>query len=257
MSCRRARQLVGVGGWIIAWSVLVGATRPASGGRGEGGSQEPARVEGIVTYTGPLADPIPIPEAGTERRPIEVAPETRGLKDAVVWLEGATVPAGSPKGPKSDPIRMDQRDYQFLPHVLAITAGEEVEFLNSDAANHGVTASSPEPRNRFDVSTSPGVTYRHRFVASGRPVAIGCPIHGAMSAWIYVLDHPYHAVTDARGSFRLPPVPPGRYVLHVRHPDGGMGRRQEIDVRTPAPVRVRIEFGEKDRKTRRPGDSRR
>jgi Carboxypeptidase regulatory-like domain len=137
------------------------------------------------------------------------------------------------------------------------TIGLQREFANSisDAANHGVTASSPEPRNRFDVSTAPGVSYRHRFVASSRPVVIGCPIHGAMSAWIYVLDHPYHAVTDGAGSFRLPPVPPGRYVLRVCHPGGVMDRRQEIVVRAGTPARTRIEFGEKDRKVRRKVDS--
>jgi plastocyanin len=240
---------------MIAWSASFGAARPASGGPGKGGSPDPVRVEGIVTYTGPLPEPIPIPEAGTERRPIEVAPETKGLKDAVVWLEGAPPPAGSARGPKPDPIRMDQRDFQFLPHVLDIGAGQEVEFLNSDAANHGVTATSPEPRNRFDVSTTAGLSYKHRFVASNRPVIIGCPIHGAMSAWIYVFDHPYHAATDETGSFRLPPVPPGRYVLRVCHPDGGMDRREEIVVRAGTPVRTRIEFGEKDRKARRTGGS--
>jgi hypothetical protein len=53
-------------------------------------------------------------------------------------------------------------------------------------------------------------------VASKPPVAIGRPIHGAIAARIYVLDHPYQAVTDEAGRFRLPPV---RYTLHVPHPD--------------------------------------
>jgi Carboxypeptidase regulatory-like domain len=69
-----------------------------------------------------------------------------------------------------------------------------------------------------------------------------------MSAWIYVFNHPYYTVTDETGSFRLPPVPPGRYTLSVRHPEGGMDRRQEIIVRPAAPVQLRIEFGEKDLK---------
>jgi plastocyanin len=202
-----------------------------------------------VTYTGPLPEPIFIAEAGTERRPIEVAPETKGLRDAVVWLEGTPPPTGSASRPKPGPIRVDQRGFQFIPHVLGIAAGQEVEFLNSDTANHGVTASSPEPRNRFDVSTASGGSYKHRFVASQRPVAIGCPVHPTMSAWIYVFDHPYHAVTDETGSFRLPPAPPGRYLLRVCHPDGGMDRRKEIVVRPAAPVQLRIEFGEEDRRT--------
>ena len=79
-------------------------------------------------------------------------------------------------------------------------------------------------------------------MASKSPVAIGCPIHAAMAAWVYVFDHPYHAVTGERGEFRLPPVPPGRYTLHVRHPDGGLRRQQEVVVREGEPSRLRIEF---------------
>jgi len=39
---------------------------------------------------------------------------------------------------------MDQRDYCFVPRVLAVDAGQQVEFLNNDVANHGVSAASFE-----------------------------------------------------------------------------------------------------------------
>jgi hypothetical protein len=145
---------------------------------------------------------------------------------------------------------IDQQDYAFTPHVLAVEAGREVEFRNSDVANHGVTASSLEPQNRFNVVTPQGGKYTHRFVASKYPVAIGCPVHSAMAAWVYVFDHPYFAVTDGAGRFRLPPVPPGRYTLQVRHPDGGLRRRQEVVVPEGEPVRLRVEFHDGDRKAR-------
>ena len=145
---------------------------------------------------------------------------------------------------------MAQRDYRFVPHVLAVDAGQEVEFLDSDAANHGVSAASFEMKNGFNVVTPSGRSHKHRFVASKRPVAIGCPIDGAMSAWIYDFDHPYLAVTDHTGSFRLPPILPGQYTLRVRHPEGGMDRRREMVVRPGTPEQLRIEFGEKDLKAR-------
>jgi plastocyanin len=150
-----------------------------------------------------------------------------------------------------NPLLSRRGNYSFVPHVLAVEAGREVEFRNSDAANHGVTASSLESKNGFNVSTPPGGRYTHRFVASRPPVAIGCPIHGAMAAWIYVLDHPYHAITDQAGLFRLPPVPPGRYTLQVRHPDGGLRRHEDVVVREGGPMHLRIEFHEDDRKPQR------
>ena len=212
-------------------------------------------VVGIVTYDGPLPDPIPIPEAGTVRHLIEVDAGTRGLKDAVVWLEGVPASEVAKREVPEESVVVDQRDYAFAPHVVAVEAGREVEFRNSDGANHGVTSQSREPRNRFDLVSPPGGRQTHRLVATDSPVAIGCPVHGSMAAWIYVFDHPYHAVTGERGQFRLPPVPPGRYTLQVRHPDGGMRRREEIVVRAGERVRLRIDFHDEDRKTKgRAGD---
>ena len=45
-------------------------------------------------------------------------------------------------------------------------------------------------------------------------VIVLCNIHSYMSAYILVVDTPYYAVSDSRGRFRLPDVPPGTYTLH-------------------------------------------
>jgi plastocyanin len=206
------------------------------------------RVEGIVTYDGRLPEPIHVAEAGSSRQLIEVDPETKGLKDAVVWLEGVPPPRGVHEDTRK-PVVMDQQNFFFLPHVLAVEAGQIVEFRNSDAANHGVKASSLEPQNQFNRMTPLRGRFTHRFVTSKHPVAIGCPIHSAMAGWIYVFDHGFHAVTDNKGRFRLPPVPVGRYTLRVHHPDGGLRKTQQIIVEADRPVRLRIDFHDDDRKT--------
>jgi plastocyanin len=206
-------------------------------------------IEGLVTYDGPLPVPIPVAEAASVRHPVEVDSKTKGLKEAVIWLEG--VPAGPKPLARKPPVQVDQRNFFFVPHVLAIDAGQEVEFLNSDVANHGITATSLEPENCFNVSIPlAGQRHNHRFVASTHPVAIGCPIHASMAAWIYVFEHPYHGVTDEDGRFRLPPVPPGRYALQIRHADGGMKKQEAIEVRAGETVRLRIEFHGADLRVR-------
>jgi plastocyanin len=206
------------------------------------------QVAGTITYDGPLPDPIPIAEAGTVRQLVEVDPKTRGLKDAVVWLEGVHEPAGAHQKLTDEPVVMDQQNYFFVPHVLAVEAGREVEFRNSDVANHGVTARSPEPKNGFNVMTPQGGRYVHRFVASKTPVMIGCPIHGMMAAWVFVFDHRFHAVTDPQGHFRLPPVPPGRYTLRVHHADGGLRRTEQVVVAADKLLHLHIGFHDRDRK---------
>ncbi len=210
----------------------------------------PGEFRGTVTYTGPLLKPIEVPEAGSKRDPIEVDRATKGLKDAVVWIEGVAAAGRVVDAAERKPVVMDQINFAFAPHVLSIDAGTPVEFTNSDSANHGVTASSLEGRNGFNVVTPAGGRYTHRFVASKHPVAIGCPFHASMAASLYVFDHPYHAVTGAKGRFRILGVPPGRYTLHVRHRDGGMTRRMEIVVGGEEVAEAVIVFGKADLKAK-------
>ncbi len=234
--------------FLAAWTVLVSLS-PLVGVKGRlAPLDEPVRVEGVVTYDGRLPEPIPVSEAGKFRQPIEVDPKTRGLRDAVVWLDGVPEPRGDQDVARK-PIVMDQQNFFFLPHVLAVRSGQVVEFRNSDVANHGVRASSLEPRNQFNVMIPFGGHYRHRFVTSKHPVAIGCPIHSAMAAWILVFNHRHYAVTDKEGRFTLPPVPPGRYTLHVHHPDGGLVKREPIVLKAGETVRLAINFHDEDRKT--------
>jgi plastocyanin len=209
---------------------------------------EKVKVEGVVTYDETLPKPIPVGEAATFRQLIEIDPKTNGLKDAVVWLAGVPEPVAPHQKVADEPVIMDQHNFFFVPHVLAVKSGQAVEFRNSDSANDGVTASCLEPRNQFNVMIPHSGHFTHRFVTSKHPVAIGCPIHDSMAGWIFVFDHPFHAVTDSLGRFTLPPVPLGRYTLRVHHPDGGFLKSQQIVVESHKSVRLRIDFHEVDRK---------
>lgn len=50
-------------------------------------------------------------------------------------------------------------------------------------------------------------------------IRVTCDVHGTgfMRAWIVVAEHPYYAVTDGNGRFRLPGVPQGPHTLAVWH----------------------------------------
>ncbi len=210
-------------------------------------SPRPVPIEGTVTYTGPLPRGIPVIEAGTVRELIEVDPRTKGLKNALIWLEGARA-TEEEKKQKPPLATMDQSGFFFRPHVLALRAGQEVEFTNSDSANHCVQAVAAEGENTFNVITAPGNSYKHRFVKSRRAISVRCPIHASMAAWIYVFDHPYYTISDAQGNFRLPAVPPGKYTLHVEHFEGRMVRREVVEVKPGAAMKLTLEFKRDDLK---------
>src|SRR5207237_10920559 len=66
---------------------------------------------------------------------VSATPE-KYLKDTVVYLK--EVPGNYP--PKTH--SMDQKGMEFRPHILTITVGDTVKFLNSDGVDH--TVHSPD-----------------------------------------------------------------------------------------------------------------
>jgi plastocyanin len=110
---------------------------------------------------------------------------------------------------------IQQKEKTFSPHMLAIPVGSYVDFPNLDPIFHN--AFSSYSGQIFDVGLYPPGTSRSvRFTREG-VVRVFCNIHSSMSAMIVVLATPYFAVTRRDGSYVLPDVPPGQYVLRVVH----------------------------------------
>src|SRR6185503_12267453 len=149
----------------------------------------------------------------TERRPTVAelgTPRERDITDrlkSVVYLESA--PRGAFERTEPGRAVMDQRSETFVPHLLAITTGTIVDFPNSDPFYHNVFSLSKA--NRFDLGRYP--TGKLRSVQFTRPgiVRVFCEIHSHMNAFILVFSHPFFAVTDEAGRYRIDNVPPGSY----------------------------------------------
>lgn len=136
----------------------------------------------------------------------------RSLSDVVVLVDG--VPAGV-----SATAVMDQQDMQFQPRVLAVAAGTQVSFPNSDDVRHHVysfsTAKAFELR-LFKGTEAPPV----RFEQAG-PVIIGCNIHDSMVGYILVTDSPWYQVSDPAGRVTLEQLPSGSWPVSWWHPSLG------------------------------------
>ena len=137
----------------------------------------------------------------------------RDYSGVVVWLEPVH-PAGT-VSPQPGRARMEQKEKQFLPHVLAIQTGTAVSFPNFDPIFH--SAFSNFSGQVFDLGLyAPGSSRNITFTRTGA-VRIFCNIHPSMSAIIVVLKYPWFATSDGRGGFSVDGVPPGEYYLNVFH----------------------------------------
>ena len=180
-----------------------------------GTAQSPSRpargaIRGRVELTNPPTLPERRPSVSglSMPAPAQVPPAALQMRP-VVYLESA--PRGAVEPSEPGHAVMDQRNETFVPHVLAITTGTTVDFPNSDRIYHNVfSLSKTRP---FDLGRYP--TGHSKQVRFDRPgiVRVFCEIHSHMNAFILVFSHPFFALADADGRYRIENVPPGSYGL--------------------------------------------
>jgi plastocyanin len=120
--------------------------------------------------------------------------------------------------PPAKPAEMDQKNFQFIPHVLPVVAGRAVRFLNSDPTPHNVFSPDNE---KYNLGTWPqGQTKDYAYTKCAKPPCVYtqlCRVHPEMEGFVIVLQNPYFAVTNKEGHYDIPDVPPGAYTLAVWH----------------------------------------
>jgi hypothetical protein len=145
---------------------------------------------------------------------------------AVVFLRGIDPAAGRPWD--HPPASVEVRSSRMVVAqggeraVGWVRPGDPVGFANRDqdietvraatvGAGGGLLFTLPLPDPDQPLS---------RALRTGGPVELSSGSgHYWMRAWLWVTDHPYFAITDARGRFELPAVPPGRYEAVCWHPN--------------------------------------
>ncbi|MGD9582836.1 MAG: hypothetical protein AB7V26_04070 [Lysobacterales bacterium] len=181
--------------WAVCWSLLLAQWASA----------------------GELSGSVQITADGRALRSSEAA-------EAVVYFRPA-VPV--PLRPASEPQTMATRRKQFVPHLLAIQAGESVRFPNEDPIFHNAFSTAAE--NAFDTGPyGRGEGKRVEFASAGL-VRVYCNVHHAMFGFILVLDTPFHTRPDSAGRFVLKDLPDGPGELIVYH-DRGVPLRRTVVV---------------------------
>jgi plastocyanin len=149
---------------------------------------------------------------------------------ANVWVFIKNPPAG--KAPAAgQPVVLDQLNCMYQPYVMGISTGQKLIVRNSDPVLHNVnTTASAVPSHRFNIAQPiKGKEDAKTFEKPELPLKFMCNVHNWMFAYAGIFDHPYYAVTDKDGKFKLPDLPPGKYTVVAKHLKAGEAT-QEITV---------------------------
>ncbi len=233
------------GGAYQATSVVVlppdlGVSGDSNGDTGSGGdidtatladSSSPGNFSGRVVLTGTAPTLAPIHGKGADVKDAEycsaetlpneklVIGTDNGVANVFIYLQRP--PRGTPKPEVSDvPVDFDQKNCRFVPHCLVVPVGQTVRILSDDGIAHN-THTYP----KRGVQTNQGVAPKDRDgvlrfayrAAENEPLVVKCDLHTWMTGWHLPVDHPYAALTDLDGNFKIEGLPSGDHMFTVWH----------------------------------------
>jgi hypothetical protein len=163
-----------------------------------------------------------------------VNPKNKGVKNVVVFLRpDDTEPKSEfpkesihPDDAKRKPadVVIDQPCCMFGPRVTVARVGDNLVVKNSapvahnffwDSGNNGAhNVTVP----KMDMWKMPEALKKE-----APPIQYKCTIHGWMTGYVRIFDHPYYAVTDEDGKFEIKNAPVGKYRIVFWHENGLRG----------------------------------
>lgn len=153
-----------------------------------------------------------------------VVSESNGVANVFVFLDKQ--PAGFKGTPPTEDVKFDQKNCQFTTHAMFCQVGQTVRILNSDGALHNtrcVANRNGSISNTVGANDQTGIKLVYK-KAEREPFPVKCDLHSWMTAYHLVLDHPFAAVSDADGKFKIDNLPAGTYQFKVWHERGDAGK---------------------------------
>jgi plastocyanin len=140
-------------------------------------------------------------------------------------------------------VKLDQKECEYHPHVLAFPAGTTVEIQNPDGILHNIHSYS-KVNPQFNIAQPKFKKTVDVKIEKPEAINVKCDVHGWMSGWLVATESPYVAVTDNSGSFKLTDVPAGSYTVEVWHETLGK-TSQKVTVKGKEDAKVNFEMGKK------------
>ena len=136
------------------------------------------------------------------------------VRNAFVYIKGGLDDTEYPA--PAEPAKLNQKGCLYAPHVQGMMAGQWLWITNSDKTMHNVH-SLPKRNKPINQGQAVPGTLKVDVMKRAEVVKFKCDIHPWMAAYIHVMDHPFFAVTNSKGEFTIPDVPPGTYEVAAWH----------------------------------------
>jgi hypothetical protein len=205
-------------------------------------------ISGTVKWSGPVPHPATFainkdnavcdPE-GHSLRDLErliVGPQG-GVANTVVFLKN--ISSGKAMDIPEPRRFLNQKRCRYEPHILLVPQSAALQMTSSDPVLHTVHMDGAASYNLPFPFPNQIIS---RPMSSAGLVTLKCNGgHVWMNAEVFVIPHPYYAVSDENGKYELTDVPPGDYEIVAWHEGWNVSRHETVvDVlsqqRVPRPI---------------------
>lgn len=192
-------------------------------------------ITGVVKWSGEKPKPLTLPiskdpeacdpeKTGTrDLERLEISPDG-GVANTVVYLRG--VSKGKAWDLPASRRSLDQKHCRYVPHISLVQSGADLGMKSSDPILHTIHMMGAVDYNLPFPMTNVTLTRTMRRTGI---VDLKCNAgHIWMNGVIFIVGHPYYAITDERGEFRLTDVPAGEYQLVAWHEGWRVAREEPV-----------------------------
>jgi hypothetical protein len=144
-----------------------------------------------------------------------VDPKSKGIANVFAYLPKAENVHPKLKESQKKEVDFDQKGCRFIPHALFVRTDQVVLVKSSDNCAHNthtVTSRNQELNYVLPPNDRTGVPFKNR-LPEKFPIEVQCNVHPWMKARWLVLDHPYGAISDDVGRFKIADLPAGDHEL--------------------------------------------
>lgn len=175
---------------------------------------------------------------GTKTDPELTVSKGSAVSNAVVWI--ADVKTGKPL-PVDKRAELSAQKCLLDPRVQAVVVGTTVNVFNDDRLLHRfvfIPLGTHDTLTVMPFFNVGQVVASERLAKTPQIVEIRCTRHPWTRGYIAVFDHPYFAVTDGDGNFKIDSLAPGTYKMMVWHEGMTQPAAQQVQVAANGTAKV-------------------
>lgn len=201
-------------------------------------------IEGVVEFTGASVPKDPmvtlsseVKYCGKTLQAEKYLIKDKMIENVVVYL----VDIKSGKAFPSEPLVLTNIKCAFAPHVAVGFKGGKIIQKNDDPIFHNIHTYLNN-KTMYNIGLpEKGSSVTKPLLRDGL-MEVTCDSHPWMHGFIQILDHPYGAVTNAKGEFSIKDIPAGTYTVEAWHEALGKVKMANVKVESGKASKIKLEY---------------